>query len=1017
MRVLRSLPLLLLAALQLLVTSTGAASATAISGTWIHLSIDPSTAPSAGFCDHWAGAEWPQQRILVVGGDDNVEPDTSPGGLWALDYSGSFEAPLWVNLSINASALPVPYVGGGASGGLRSLPRPAGCAADAGCPSSELLITCGHDVQDPDGFFNATYTALIANSTAADAATWELAGPLSAPSYSSPLPLMAWSAYSWGDDQQTMLYVYGGTYHDAGVDSADLWLYDLSSPSPTWQNVTDQCSGDLPRPLSGGRMSFDSPRGQLVLMGGYSCTTGGVSGLGGGSLCFSNSVWLLNLTTMVWTGFHDPGTADSNFPLARAWHSTVLLDSQLWIFAGQWTDSSLSVYFLNDVQVFDVVLQQWLPTAIKGVVPPVMWSQTSNLVRSPEDGIWHMVTIGGCTSYAWSDVYALKLRTAVTPLNCQAIGAGLVNTTAGTASTFLIQTRQVLNSSNVTGVVEYGAVLTWGVQLSFDVLVIGLFGSVNQKLESQVEELGGGLYEVTYTAYGGATTCGGQVETATVTVSLALDGIDLPGSPFVVPVLPSQLQPNKTTVVQQSDPVQQQTATLTIAPADAYGNPAQGYQDVSRITANIDGTAAPELQVTASTNGGYVLQYLVPAQSDYVLDVLFDGQPISGSPMTVTATNNLNISAGQQLGIQVCAAVVSLFLLLSAAGVVRYHAVPVIKAASPTFTLLILAGCQLAVTSCFMPVVSSTQSDCTAYAWTLSEGCTLLFASLIAKTWRIARIFESRKMRVRVIRNTRLALPVLVAVIGEMVFNAVWVAVDPLRPMPFVSSSDGVSYVACSCSHASVWYAVEFGTKGAMLLWGVSLASQVRKVPAAFNDSQFIGLAAYNVVFCGLAVLSLAFLLSVTPTAIYLMRSLAVLWCVLVTAALMIVPKLLAHVYKGQTAVAPADGSVVANGSMMNGSDTRTSMAVALPWSPRTPGVEVNSLAKVAAAGAAAEKGVISPPATSKRMLHMGSEGSALVMDCSPRHTVTLLGPALPLIADSSRLRTGSGSREDTGER
>ena len=881
------------------------ASASTVVGTWIRLSIDASTAPTSGWCDSWSGVDHSVQRVLLIGGDGGGGEDTVVQGLWALDYSTSLETPTWHSLSANrsdAASIDAPAVGEGSHGGLR--PRCASTTStnSSSCAAGVSITLYGGHSTTSNAFLNATDTALVDPPNVSDSATWypTISDDAAA---ASLLPAIAWGTASWADAAQTRLLLYGGTRGDTGLDSADLWLLDLNASTPAWVNVTAATSGDYPPKLSGARMRFDDSTGLLVMMGGYSCTVGAVSGEEGGVSCFSNSVWLLDPVSYVWTGFHDPNPGPaSTWPLPRAWHSTVLYGSQLWVFGGQYVDASLTVYYWNDVAVWDLQLQAWQTVAVKGVVPPVMWSQTANLVQSPTDGLHHMLIIAGCTSSAYySDVYALKLNTAVQADNCQAVGPGLINATAGALSSFGIQARQRANATgNGTGS-DWGEVLTWGVQLQFDVLVIGELGGVPARLESGITEVGSGVYEVWYTAFGGASACG-QVTEATVTISIQLDGMSVPGAPFIVQVLPAALNASKATITDPTDAVREQPTTFTVHPADAYGNPSQGLLTPTRLTVLVDAQPPDDLVVTSRVSGEYEVSYRPPSAAVYELSVLFDGEDVPGSPFSVAPLANLAISQGQQLGVQVTASVVSLLLLIGAALVIKERASPVMKAASPTFTLLILAGCQVALSSCLIPVASSLSSDCTAYCWTLSVGCTLVFSSLNAKAWRVSKIFHANTarrgntLRVVRIRDSVLVLPVVAAVACEMVFNALWVALDPLRATDEVSSSNSLlHYIACESRHETVWYALELGMKGALLLYGVSLASQVRKVPAAFNDSQWIAWSTYNIVGCGIAALAIVLLFSATPSAAYIVRSLAVIWCTLVTAGLMLLPKLIAH--------------------------------------------------------------------------------------------------------------------------
>lgn len=177
-------------------------SSSTVVATWVHLPIDPSTAPADGFCDHWVDVDAAHSRLIMVGGDDGT--GTGPVGTWALDYSASFTSPTWRNLTIDTSTSPAaidsPYVGGGPQGGLLSSLTTLSRTFTAGQP--ELIVWGGHSLVDAD-FFNAAYESTL---SANDTATW-----VDDSGSTVDMPQVAWATTAWGDVEQTMLFMYGGT--------------------------------------------------------------------------------------------------------------------------------------------------------------------------------------------------------------------------------------------------------------------------------------------------------------------------------------------------------------------------------------------------------------------------------------------------------------------------------------------------------------------------------------------------------------------------------------------------------------------------------------------------------------------------------------------------------------------------------------------------------------------------------------------------------------------------------------
>lgn len=96
----------------------------------------------------------------------------------------------------------------------------------------------------------------------------------------------------------------------------------------------------------------------------------------------------------------------------------------------------------------------------------------------------------------------------------------------------------------------------------------------------------------------------------------------------------------------------------------------------------------------------------------------------------------------------------------------------------------------------------------------------------------------------------------------------------------------------CASQHFAKWLCVFYAYKGLLLLFGVYLAWETRRVQIpALNDSRYIGLNIYNVVLSSVTVVSLSEILTDRPTLSYTLISALIVLSTTVLLALLFLPK------------------------------------------------------------------------------------------------------------------------------
>lgn len=233
-----------------------------------------------------------------------------------------------------------------------------------------------------------------------------------------------------------------------------------------------------------------------------------------------------------------------------------------------------------------------------------------------------------------------------------------------------------------------------------------------------------------------------------------------------------------------------------------------------------------------------------------------------------------------------------------------------IKMSSPNLNNSVLLGCMLSYLSVFLFgldgrfISSGYEIVCAIRVWSLSLGFSLSYGAMFSKTWRVHQIFTNKKLKRKIIKDRHLFGVVFLLVIVDVVYLTVWQIVDPMRRKLLdisdqsVDSKQDVSYVRqlelCESTHTYRWLGILFGYKGLLLLFGAFLAWETRNVTiAALNDSKYIGMSVYNVLFLCLIGVPVSLVTRQTPDASFAIVSTCVVVCTSITMCLVFVPKVL----------------------------------------------------------------------------------------------------------------------------
>ena len=306
-----------------------------------------------------------------------------------------------------------------------------------------------------------------------------------------------------------------------------------------------------------------------------------------------------------------------------------------------------------------------------------------------------------------------------------------------------------------------------------------------------------------------------------------------------------------------------------------------------------------------------------------------DSVTCDGITLLITLPTVWTLNTGIAAFAQALSALGLIGCMVGAVLVWYHHAHPVMRSASPMFVLMSIAGVALLYTAGFLLVAPATAASCSAFSWSLNFGLMLCFAPLFAKTYRIYRIFERKKLSVVQLGNRKLFLLVLVMLSVECVLMAAWQGVGPVAPLvaDITSSTTNSAghpiinqYVQCGVrSGASmVMFAVVCVEKGVLFVFGALMAFTTRKVSSTFNESQGISLSIYNVCFTIGIISPIVIVVSAVGDVLTLLLVFALLWIAYFTGGILFVPKL-ATIYYHTNGKDEVNNSVVAASQSSSG--------------------------------------------------------------------------------------------------
>ncbi|KAJ3155880.1 hypothetical protein HDU89_005438 [Geranomyces variabilis] len=235
-------------------------------------------------------------------------------------------------------------------------------------------------------------------------------------------------------------------------------------------------------------------------------------------------------------------------------------------------------------------------------------------------------------------------------------------------------------------------------------------------------------------------------------------------------------------------------------------------------------------------------------------------------------------------------AVIALFLGVLAASIpvlwVNRNST-VLRPVSPVFLALACCGMALCLGSIYVDAVAETTSaSCNGFVAMLAVGFGTVVGSILVKLFRLWRIFDNPVAGRQVFSTTKLLIGSGLIVCGELIIIAIWWGAFPLKATEISDLSARRRYFKCESDNShgqTALTAVLFIYNAALIVICCYFAFATRNIYSAFNEAKAIGIAIYNILFCIIITGIVSFMGSTTVAMSFIIRTIVVLFAVIVT--------------------------------------------------------------------------------------------------------------------------------------
>ncbi|KAK3803075.1 hypothetical protein RRG08_027997 [Elysia crispata] len=205
------------------------------------------------------------------------------------------------------------------------------------------------------------------------------------------------------------------------------------------------------------------------------------------------------------------------------------------------------------------------------------------------------------------------------------------------------------------------------------------------------------------------------------------------------------------------------------------------------------------------------------------------------------------------LGIMATSFVISLFVM--------FNSTPVVMASGRELSYMLLGGCVFCYFNTFVLLAPPSPVICAMQRFGVGFGFSVIYSSLLIKTNRISRIFESARRSAKrppFISPKSQIIMTLILILIQVLFTFVWLVLEP--PGTKLSYPDSREpMVILKCSSDDISFLVSLIYNMLLIIVCTVYAVKTRKIPENFNESKFIGFSMYTTCIIWLAFVPIYF--------------------------------------------------------------------------------------------------------------------------------------------------------------